>query len=312
MTASLKRRIVSFLLAVNLASAFGLGLIPYVVPASRAEDQPPFPIGSKTSRAIQKYTGVNWLTSAVAGQIAGAVLSHKLKGKARVKVRTYSLTDFVAGKVKSVDVRLKESQVEGLDLPELRVASKNPIWYSPFKGKQNKRGLHNPVVLSVEGKLNEEDVEEALRKQEVATALSVLKLDIPGLNGQELEVLDPSVEIKKGLVEIKGTLVTRGAKPDTGVPITISANPTLVASNEIRLENLKVESPYIVDPDQFAKFISDLLNPIVRFSRYDRNTHAFRLMALDVSDETVYGAGNLLLVPKDYKPVSASSQAVQK
>lgn len=319
-----KPRIVSVIVSCGLAAAQVFTLIPWVVPtpcsahwcapddrSSRnrcKDDIPPFPVGGKLSHVVQKYTGVNRVSSVLAGRIAGALIRHKLKGKAKVKVRLYNFTDLVAGKVKSFDVRLKDSEVEGLDLPEVHVTTKCPVWYSPFKGKDKKRGLNNPVLLSVEGKLHEADVVEALKKQEITRALSVMKLEIPGLGGQELEVLDPDVAIKKNFVEIKGVLVTRGAKEETGLPITISATPNLVANDKVFLENLKVESPYIIDPEAFAKFISDLLNPIVRFSRYDRNTHTFRLMTLDVSDDSVYGAGNLLLVPKDYKPHVAKGE----
>lgn len=272
------------------------------------EDPPPFPVAGKISRTVQTVTGVNFLTSVIAGQVAGAVIRHKVGGKAKVKVKIYSLTDLVSGKIKSVDVRLQDSKVEGVELPKIHVATKNPVWYQPFKGKDKKRGLNNPIVLSVQGEVNQKDVEEALTKQEITNALSGLKLDIPGLGGQELEVLDPKVDIETGKICINGTLVTRGAKPDTGVPITISANPKLINGTDVILDDMKVQSPFIEDPENFAKFVSDLLNPIVRLSRYDRKTHAFRLTTLDVSDQIVKGEGNLLLVPKDYKPHVAKSE----
>lgn len=262
----------------------------------------PFPIGNKVSRTVQQVTGVNWLTGVVAGKVAGAVIRHKTGGKVKVKVKTYSLTDLMAGKIKSVDVSLKNAQVEGVQVGSVNASSKNPVWFSPFKGKNKKRGLNNPVNIAVSGDVSKEDVTKALATQEITKAIRGFKLDLPGLGDAELEVLKPQVEIDKGLVKIAGTLVTKGASEDTGVPLTIEATPKLVANDEIVLNNLKVESPLIVEPETFSKFIADLINPIVRFSRYDRKTHAFRLLALDVSDDVVKGQGNLLLVPKDYKP----------
>lgn len=267
----------------------------------------PFPLGNKVSRNLQKYTGINWVTGVVAGKVAGALIRHKIGGKAKVKVKTYSFTDLIAGKLKSVDVKLEGSQVEGVKLGRIEVKADSPIWYYPYKNKSTKRGLHNPVNFAVKGDLNQEDVEKALASQEITSAIRGFKLDLPGLGDRELEVLEPKVDIEKGLVRIDGTLVTKGAKADTGVPLKIEATPKLVANNEIFLTNLKVDSPYIVEPEKFAYFMSDLLNPIVRLSRYDRTTHAFRLLSLDVSDSSVKGEGNLLLVPKDYQ-----SQAPKK
>jgi hypothetical protein len=286
------------------ALAVSLWVTPQMVQAS---DAPPFPIGSKVSRTVQTVTGVNWLTGVVAGKVAGTVIRHKVGGKVKVKVKTYSLTDLCAGKIKAVDVKLANPQIEGIELGNIEASAKNPVWFSPWKGKNKRRGLNNPVNIAVKGDLSQDEVARALASQEITKAIRGFKLDLPGLGDQELEVLEPKVDIENRIVKIDGTLVTRGAKKETGVPITISATPKLVANNEVFLEDMKVDSPYIVEPEKFAQFVSDLLNPIVRFSRYDRKTHAFRLFALDVENDLVRGEGNLLLVPKDYKPQVAKS-----
>lgn len=281
---------------------------PSKVSTKKNDTLPPsFPIGNKISRTVQTVTGVNWLTGVVAGKVAGAVIHHKVGGKVKVKVKTYSFTDLMAGKLKSVDVSVQNAKVEGVQVGSVHAVSKDPVWYSPFKGKNKKRGLNNLVNIAVSGDVSKEDVERALATEEITRAIRGFKLDLPGLGDSELEVLKPKVEIDKGLVKIAGTLVTKGASEETGVPLTIEATPKLVAQDQIVLDNLKVESDMIVEPEKFSAFISQLINPIVRFSRYDRKTHAFRLLALDVTDDNVKGEGFLLLVPKDYKPQVAKS-----
>lgn len=127
-----------------------------------------------------------------------------------------------------------------------------------------------------------------------------LKLDLPGLGEQQLQILQPKVQIGEDLLQVEGTLVTRGAAADTGVPVKISARPTLVGDSQIVLENLVVDSKDIVDPEKFADFTAKLLNPVVDFARMDRRDHAFRLNSLKVSGAqgAVVGDGRLLLVPK--------------
>lgn len=292
----------SLLAAFCIVSPLVPGQAMGQTPAAPSKEQAPFPIGNKVSRTVQKATGVNWVSGVVAGKVASAVIRHKVGGKAKVKVKTYSLTDLMAGKIKSVDVHLEDSRIEGIELGKIDVSSKNPIWFSPFKGKNKRRGLNNPVNIAVRGDLSQDDVARALARQEITKAIRGFKLDLPGLADRELEVLEPKVDIENNLVKIEGTLVTSGARADTGVPISIEATPTLVEQNEVVLDNLKVNSPYIVEPEKFSQFMSELINPIVRFSRYDRATHAFRLLSLDVGEEIIKGEGNLLLVPKDYKP----------
>ena len=63
------------------------------------------------------------------------------------------------------------------------------------------------------------------------------------------------------------------------------------------VDNLVVDCPYIVEPEKFASFVEELINPIVDFGRYDRTTHAFRLSKFAVEEKSVSGQGELILVP---------------
>ncbi|CAF0878108.1 unnamed protein product [Rotaria sordida] len=128
--------------------------------------------------------------------------------------------------------------------------------------------------------------------------MSGLKLDLPGLGEQQLEVMKPKVTIVDDLLILEATLVTKGASLDTGVPIKLSARPKLVGDSKIMLEELQVEGPDIVEPEKFAQFAQNLLNPLIDFARMDRRDHAFRLADLKVGGGGVSGDGKLLLVPK--------------
>jgi hypothetical protein len=124
-----------------------------------------------------------------------------------------------------------------------------------------------------------------------------LKLDVPGLGEQRLQVLQPRVALGDRRIQIDARLITRGASPDTGVDLTISAVPVLDGS-KIFLREMRVSSPDIIDPEHFAKFVEDLFNPIVDFGKFDRADHAFRLTSFVVERDRVNASGNLLLVPR--------------
>lgn len=128
--------------------------------------------------------------------------------------------------------------------------------------------------------------------------MSGLSSYLPGLGEQQLEVMQPSVQIVDDQIRLEATLVTKGASIETGVPIKISARPNLVGDSKIMLEDLQVEGPDIIEPDKFAQFAQDLLNPLIDFARMDRRDHAFRLADLKVGGGGVTGDGKLLLVPK--------------
>jgi hypothetical protein len=64
------------------------------------------------------------------------------------------------------------------------------------------------------------------------------------------------------------------------------------------LQNTSIQSDDIVNPEQFAKFTEDLLNPLVNLARLDRAGHAIRMDQLDLKDSSLYTKGRLILAPK--------------
>jgi hypothetical protein len=262
-----------------------------------ATPAPTFAIGSKFSRTLQTVTGINFLTEVVANQTSKIILQRKLGGKVRVKIKTYSLTDLIAGKVKAVAVDVDQAKLKGVGLGDLSVASQNPIWFN-YRKKNGAIGLKAPTMLFMRAELSQEQIAEALKTPRLVASMSGLKLDLPGLGEQQLEVMQPSVQIVDDQIKLEATLVTKGASVETGVPIKISARPKLVGDSKIMLEDLQVEGPDIIEPDKFAQFAQDLLNPLIDFARMDRRDHAFRLADLKVGGGGVTGDGKLLLVPK--------------
>lgn len=276
--------------------------------SSPSTTDPPFPIGSKFSRTVQKVTGITFISDVIAGQAAKKVLQKKLGGKVKVKVKTFGLTDLVAGKVKSVSVSSDGGSIKNVPLGEIEMASATPIWYQYRRKEGKSRGLQTPILLNVKGNLSSHDVVVALGSERIARSMRGLKLDLPGLGDQQLQVVRPRVDIGEDELTVDAVLVTAGAAEETGVPIKIAGRPVL-EGDKIFLRGMKVESPDIVEPEKFSAFAEELLNPIVDFSRMDRKDHAFRLKELAVSKDVVHGGGQLLIAPKPTAAVAQSTRA---
>jgi|688.fasta_scaffold131183_3 hypothetical protein len=277
---------------------------------SPATTQPSFPIGSKFSRTVQKVTGITFLSDVIAGQAAKHVLQKKLGGKVKVKVKTFGLTDLVAGKVKSVSVSSDGGSYKNVPLGEVEMASATPIWYQYKRKEGQTRGLKTPILLNLKGNLSSQDVVVALGSERIAQSMRGLKLDLPGLGDQQLQVVRPKVEIGDNELTVDALLVTLGGSEDTGVPIKIAGKPVL-EGDKIFLRSMKVESPDIVEPEKFSAFAEELLNPIVDFSRMDRKDHAFRLKELAVKKDIVQGGGQLLIAPKAQASVAQSTKTAK-
>ena len=281
-----------------LPLALGVLSAGMVVPAGARDANSPFPTSGKVSRTLQRVTGLNFLTERIASALASLVLRHELGGRIRVKVRTFSLTDLVAGKIKSIDVTMERSSYKGVPLGSLHIEGPQPIWVRYLKHKGQKTGLLTPVMVKIDGTVTERQLAKALACELVATKLRMIKLDLPGLGEQQLQLLAPDVDFRPGRVAVTTLLVTQGADKETGVNLTVEGKPTLVGDARIVLEGMKVSSPDIERPEQFSSFAEQLLNPLVDFSKMDRRDHAFRMSKLKFSDDRLEFSGNLVLAPR--------------
>jgi len=273
---------------------------------------PPFQLTNKANRFIQRVTGITFLSEIISNSVAGYVLKKKLGGKVTAHLKTWSLTDLLAGKIESIKISLRGCNIKGAPLGTIAIHSENPIWYNYRKHSNERRDFKVPVMMNIDMLLDQATAASALQTNKVASSLGALKLDLPGLGAQQLAVLNPQVAITDGLITINALLLTAGAQEETGVPIMISGNPKLEGDSRIVLENIAVSSPEIVEPQKFAQFIEELLNPIVNFSRFDRPTMAFRLNSLIVKDGAVKGTGHLLLAPHPAQPGPVLSSKVSK
>jgi hypothetical protein len=226
------------------------------------------------------------------------VIQHKLGGKVKVRIRTYSFTDTLAGKIKSVSIRTDGCKIKDVPLGQVSIKSENPFWYDYHRKNGHKPGLNQAVAMTVTAQVDQQQVARALSTEAVSKSLRGLKLDLPGLGEQQLQILNPKVKLAGDKIKIDATLVTLGADPETGVAIVISAKPVLQGA-KIMLEEMEVSSPDIEDPAAFAKFAQDLFNPIFDLGKFDRADHAFRLTNFGLMDDKVVGNGNLLLVPRN-------------
>lgn len=269
--------------------------------AVNVEQPPPFKTAGKFSHMLQKYSGINFISNMVASASATAAASGYLHGRVKVKVKGYNLTDLLQGKVRSVDIRIGSGKAQGVPIGSLRLRTTTPFQLNaPWK--KGPTGLATPVLVAMDGQLDEKLVTRALRSKAVTENLRFLKLDLPGLGEQRLQILHPEVDVDGERINVKADLITAGGAPETGVKLDISARPAIEKERYVMLKDIRVKSDVIENQTAFADFIDELLNPFIDVGRMDRPTHAFRITSFSVKDERVHFAGRLLLAPKPQPP----------
>jgi hypothetical protein len=270
----------------------------------------PFPISNGFSRGLQKVTGITAVTQIVVGQVAQRALKRRFGGQVKVKIRTWSLSDLIQGRVKSIEIKLRSGQYKRVPFGKIEISSGTPIWlrYRARHEKNERAGLRTPVLLAVKADLTQENVSHALSQDDVISSLRALKLDLPGLGEQQLQILKPQVTLGDNQVNVNGTLVTAGAAPESGVQLIVTGKPTLEGDDRIVLTDIVVNSPDIVEPGKFAEFVEELLNPLVNLHRFDRPNFALRLDSLSVADQRLHAEGRLLIAPPVNSTVGMTAQ----
>src|SRR5690348_10544841 len=127
------------------AIILGLCLVPPSfadTPADTAKPvPPPFKVAGKTSRAIQKYTGLTWLSEKTVDLGGGITAKCILHGHPGVKVKAYSFTDALKGKFQSVSVDLKDCSYNHVPLADLKLQTSTPLQFRLFKSKKGAAGV---------------------------------------------------------------------------------------------------------------------------------------------------------------------------
>jgi hypothetical protein len=272
-----------------------------------AQTSVPFPLHNKLSSDLQSVFGVTAVTQFLAGQLLQFALKRELGGQVLVKVRTWSLIDLLHGKIKSIEIKVKSGHYKAVPVGNIQIVSSTPIWLRYRKTHDQGAGLRMAILLKVRANLNQDDIAKALSNQSVLGSLRAFKLDLPGLGEQQLTVLEPQVGLADDLVTVKGTLVTVGSERDTGVQIAVSGKPQLEGDARVSLKEIKVASTDIVEPERFAKFLEELINPLVNFQRFDKPNFAIRLDKLTLADGTVHTEGRVLIAPKLNPPQVAKA-----
>lgn len=276
---------------------------------SAAEAPAPFSIGNKFSRALQRYTGINYLAGFISSRVASGVVSHKLGNsvEAKVQVKTYSFTDLIAGKVRCVTVCLTPNidRKSAESMPGSVIATtQHPVWIN-YRNKKKPKGVQSPVLVAIDGQLSEDDLANAVANPEVASRLKLLKIDLPGMGSQQIQVLNPNVQLQGNKVRLEGKLCAANADPKSAVQVCFVGEPALEGDYRIVVKNVQVDSNTIDSPNYFAQFAQQLMNPLVDFRRMDKHNRAIRMQNLKVADNRVQFNAKLLLAPR---PVSQLAQ----
>lgn len=260
--------------------------------------EPSFKIAGSLSRRFQAYSGITGGSEILTDLILHHTLQRIFGGKIKVKVRTYSFTDLWHLKVKKAKISLTGSHYKDIPLGKVEVESVTPFW---FGLKHRHLQVKNLSLFKFKMTVSEKEFDQLLHSPKATNSLKALRLDLtsigPGMGEQKIQMQEPQVNIDNQAIMLKAKFATPGADPSTAVFMTIYGEPKLHGDNLVFLENIKIDSPDISEPEKFSKFVENLINPLIRLSRFDKTNFALRLDDISIKSKSLSVSGRIVVGP---------------
>jgi hypothetical protein len=260
---------------------------------------PPFKITGSLSRRLQAYSGMTASSEFITNLLLHYTLKKLFGGKIKIRIKTYSFTDLWYLKVKKAKVSMAGSHYKDIPLGKVEVESQTPFW---FVFKHRHLEVKNPSLFNFKMSVSESELDQILHSPKVTNSLRALRLDLasigPGTGEQRIQMHEPRVTINDDSIMVKVRLATQGSDPSTAVLMTISGKPKLRGNDCVYLEEVKIDSEDITDPEKFSKFVENLINPLINLHRFDKANFALRLDDISVKSKSVSLAGRLIIGPR--------------
>ena len=248
---------------------------------------------------LENFTGITYLAELITDFIGNSFIRHKVKGSVHLTIKFYSLNQFLKYKIKSLKIKIVNSNYQGLKINYFTAQTLNLL-----AGKIDSKNylcLNQPLEFNFRLKVSQTDVAAMLNNQHTISKLKAFKLNLPDFGQVNLSLLKPNVIFDNDKLIIKALLVSSGASADTGSLLTITGRPALDGSSFIVLKDLSVNSCDIIDSPDFSKTISDVINPIVNLYRYRAKGYKIELSDLKINHHKVLIIGTASIQLKSIK-----------
>ncbi len=224
---------------------------------------------------VENATGVTFGSQIITALIADHILSKKIKGHVKLRLKFYSLSQFFKYKIKAVNLTLTNASIKGVKFKSVKFISTKPL-LGKLVDKQN-LVFDEPLQGYFTVKINQADLAQTLNNAKVLDRLKAFSLKLPDFGSVKLSLINPKVKFSNDKIIIAAKLVGSDGNVDNGADINISGKLALDSPSFIVLKELQVTSPDITDSTDFSSTISDLINPVVNLYRLRKNGYAIEL-----------------------------------
>ena len=216
--------------------------------------KPPYNIASDGKRSFQSKTGLNALAARVAEHEIKKEIKKNAKGKIKVRVKSYSLTDAKQGKFKSFEVTGKNIVASDVYVSQINV--KTTCDFLHLDLDKSPVGLVEPVAMDFDVQIKEEDINKTLQTPAYQNYAIGIKRRMVKISFFEFS--NTRVSLNNNQFDFKADVQTIMGKPFTVNVISKLA----IHNNKVVLENLRFGSTNRKIDGKKMKYLLNIFDPM--------------------------------------------------
>jgi len=194
-----------------------------------------YPVSNVISRGIQRFLGMNLLTTAMAQSIVKKEISKQLQqGKIKVKLKGYSAGDLAAGKIKGFQVSGTDVAYQDIYLSKLDIQSLCDFTY--FNTKSAVMG--SPLFVKYNAEITNNELQKIFSSPTIKQELQGIDLDVSVINFGKIDFENVQPFLKNNKLQLKTSIVYKKGLFNFSLPINIET-ALKIKDDKVMLTNFK-------------------------------------------------------------------------
>jgi hypothetical protein len=254
----------------------------------------PYKISNPIFRGIQKYTGINIISSLFAGEIAEMNISSVLKSKkTKIHFDLFSAGDFISGKIKGFSADIKNLSVEDFYISE--VTAKSLCGFTDIDYLKSPAKLKTPMYIQFSSFINEKDFHKTFSSKKYSELLNEIPLIVDKKEIGKLKINSLNTKINGNKIFLSSQIGIEGGILNFKFPIAFETSIE-AKNNSIYLIGFRLS------PEMFGKglgFIGDFTKlsaiKLIDLQTLNTNPYDIKIEKININDGKINVEGTVFI-----------------
>lgn len=251
-----------------------------------------YDLTSKKSQFVSKITGMNFLAEKIAQIIIKGQLKKATKEHFKVEIKSYSASDLLQGRFKSLEISGKNLEIDGAYLSSLNIKTLCDFNYIELNQKSIK--FKENMVMGFSTEISNTDLNKTINSSGYLDMLNKTNLSAFGITFFKLEGADVQIKNNKLYFTIKVTSPI-SSKP---LPVTVSSDLKVEDGDIVMTKLHFVNICTVMDLSKIA-YIINAINPLTFSMNILNNKDSkMRIQNVDIIGDKIIIKGDIF-IPKN-------------